>query len=175
MGHELTANGLRPDPKKVQAIRQMPPLTDRAGVLRLLGIATYLAKFCPNFSDATSKIRELLPQDAEFMWDPNTHGAALEKVKELLSTAPILQYYDVRKPIVIQSDASQSGIGTVVLQYGMPVEYASQAMTRTEQDSYAQIEKELLAIVFPLDRFHTHIYGKRITVETDHKPLISIT
>ena len=47
-------------------------------------------------------------------------------------------------------------------------------MTKTERDSYAQIEKELLAIVFALDRFHTYIYGKRITVETDHKPLISI-
>ena len=118
MGHELTANGLRPDPKKVEAIRQMPPPTDRAGVLRLLGMATYLAKFCPHFSEATAKIRELLTQDAEFMWDPNTH----EKVKELLSTAPVLQYYDVRKPIVVQSDASQSGIGAVILQDGMPVE-----------------------------------------------------
>src|SRR6218665_1060788 len=56
----------------------------------------------------------------------------------------------------------------------MPMEYASRAMTRTEQDSYAQIEKKFLAFVFALDRFHTYIYGKRITIETDHKPLISI-
>ena len=129
MGHELTASGLRPDPRKIIAIRQMPPPTDKAGVLRLLGLATYLAKFCPNFSEATAKIRELLPKDAEFMWEPTTHGAAFEKVKELLSTAPVLQYYDVHKPVVVQSDASQSGIGAVILQDGKPVEYASQNRT----------------------------------------------
>jgi hypothetical protein len=174
MGYLLTANGLLPDPKKVDAIRQMPPPTDRQGVLRLLGMATFLGKFCPNFSEVTAKIRELLPKTAEFRWDETTHGIAFKKLKDLLSAAPVLQYYDVTKPTVIQCDSSQNGIGAVTLQDGKPVEYASRAMTKTERDSYAQIEKELLAIVFSMNRFHSYVYGKRVTVETDHKPLISI-
>ena len=57
MGYQLTADGLKSDPKKIEAIWQMPPPTDQKGVLRLLGMATILAKFCPNFSEVTAKIR----------------------------------------------------------------------------------------------------------------------
>ena len=91
----------------------------------------------------------------------------------MLSTDPVLRYYDVSKPAVVQCDSSQSGLGAVLLIEGRPVQYASRAMTGTEQQ-YAQIEKELLAIVFAMERFHTYVYGRKVSVETDHKPLISI-
>ena len=173
-GHELTRRGVQPDQRKVAAILNMPPPTDRQGVLRLLGMATYLAKFCPNFSSVTAPIRALLLKDSEFCWRQETHGAAFDNLKALLVNAPVLAYFDAAKPTLVQCDASQGGIGAVLLQDGRPVEYASRAMTRTEQDSYAQIEKELLAIVFGMERFHTYVYARQVTVETDHKPLISI-
>ena len=66
MGHELTSEGLRPDSRKVQAIKEMSPPTDKPGVMRLLGMATYLAKFVPNFSEVISKLRELQSTDTEF-------------------------------------------------------------------------------------------------------------
>ena len=174
MGHELSASGLRADPRKIEAIRQMPPPTDRAAVMRLLGVCTYLSRFVPNFSEATAKIRELLPATAEFHWDSALHGAAFEKLKDLLSSAPVLQYYDVHKPIVVQADASQSGLGAVLLQDGRPVEYASRAMSRIERDSYAQVEKETLASVFAVERFRSYLFGKHFVLQTDHKPLLSI-
>jgi len=174
MGHELTEQGLKVDKRKVAAIVDMPTPENKAAVLRLLGMATYLAKFVPNFSEVTAPLRELLSGDVEFRWDDTHHGQALRKLKDMLSTAPVLSYYDVRKPIKIQSDASSTGIGACIMQDGKPVEYASRAMTRTERESYAQIEKEMLAISFALQRFDTYVYAKPVLVETDHKPLISI-
>lgn len=174
MGHELTSSGVRPDRRKVIAIQQMPAPTDRAGVQRLVGMATYLAKFCPNFSDVTAPIRQLIPPGNEFHWDAATHGAAFDKLKHMLVNAPVLRYYDVTMPVVVQCDASQGALGAVILQGNKPVEYASRTMSPTERDTYAQIEKELLSVLFALERFDTYVYGKHIIVENDHKPLVAI-
>ena len=175
MGHELTAEGVKPDERKIKAIMDMPPPADRTALMRLLGMATYLAKFVPNFSEVTGKLRELLSQDVEFCWIDSIHGRALQQLKQMLASAPVLKYYDVRKPVTIQTDASGYGCGSACLQDGLPVEYASRSLTRVERESYAQIEREMAAIVFAVKRFHTYIYGKGdVTVITDHRPLISI-
>ena len=68
----------------------MPPPVDHNGVLRLLGMATYLAKFCPSCSEATASLRELATKDTEFVWDDARHGMALQKLKDLQSAAPVL-------------------------------------------------------------------------------------
>src|SRR6218665_2383164 len=151
----------------------MPPPTDRQGVLRLLGMATYLAKFCPQFSEITAPIRALLKGENEFCWQPDVQGKALDKLKALLIQAPILGFSDERKETRLKCDASEAGLGAVLMQYGRPVEYASRALTPTEE-RYAQIEKELLAICFAVERFHTYVYARHVTSETDHKPLIAI-
>ena len=100
---------------------------------------------------------------------------AFQKLKDLLALAPALRYYDVTLPVVIQCDASQSGLGADILQDGRVVEYCSRALFDTEKYSYIQIERELLAIVFSMNRFHSYVYSRKVVVETDHKPLISIT
>ena len=82
----------------------------------------------------------------------------------------MLKYYDVSKPVTIQADASQAGLGPCLLQEDHPVAYASCAMISAEKN-YAQLEKELLAICFACQKFHQYIYGKQVTVQTDHKPL----
>ena len=73
--------------------------------------------------------------------------------------SPILRYYNLREKVTIQCDASQHGLGAVLLQGGQPVAYASRALTPTEEN-YAQIEKELLAIVFACEKFDAYIYGR---------------
>ena len=86
----------------------------------------------------------------------------------------MLKYYNLDEEVTIQCDASQSGLGATLLQNGQPVAYASRALTSAET-RYAQIEKELLAIVLACERFETYIYGREvITIETDHKPLETI-
>lgn len=175
MGHELTSEGLRADKRKIAAVKDMPPPTDRPALLRLLGMAQYLAKFVPNYSEVTAPLRDLLPRDVEFRWDDFIHGKALRQLKEMLTTAPVLRYYDVNKPVKIQCDASSSGIGAVLLQEGQPIEYASRKMSSSERDNYSQLEKEMAAIVFAMERFHTYVYGKEgVMVESDHKPLQTI-
>ena len=76
--------------------------------------------------------------------------------------------------MVLQCDASSKGLGCCVLQNSHPVAYASRALTTTECN-YAQIEKELLAILFAMEKFELYVYGRFVTVESDHKPLEVIT
>ena len=80
---------------------------------------------------------------------------------------------DVKKPVVLQTDASQSGLGAVVMQEGKPIACASKALSAAQRN-YAQIEKEMAAIAFGAEKFHQYLYGKKVLVETDHKPLEAI-
>lgn len=96
----------------------------------------------------------------------------IDKLKNLLSTAPVLALYDVRQSVVLSVDASSFALGAVLLQAGRPVEYASR--TLDAQARYLQVEKEMLAIVFSCEKFRQYIYDKSdLMIETDHKPLES--
>ena len=173
IGHVATDKGLCVDPHKVKAIADMPPPTDVAAVQRLLGLAQYLSKFLPHLANMTKPLRDLTQKDTAWVWD-DPQQTAFAMLKNAVSSTPILRYYNLKEPVTIQCDASQSGLGAVLMQNGQPVGYASRALTPTESQ-YAQIEKELLAIVFACDHFEAYIYGRdEIHVETDHKPLESI-
>lgn len=172
VGHLLTQNGVKADPEKIQAMRDMPEPTDVHGVQRLSGFVNYLAKFLPQLSDVMSPIRQLTHKDVTWTWT-DEHQRSFDKVKDMVTNAPILQYYDPTKELVVQCDASQAGLGAALLQEGRPVAYASRALTDVEQ-RYAQIEKEMLAMVFSLEKFNQYTYGRDVIVYTDHKPLESI-
>ena len=128
----------------------MPVPSPKKDVERLLGTVKYFAKFVPNLSTATAPIRELLRKDTEFQW---SHGQnkAFKEIKEILTRQPgsVLKFFDVTE---------------------QPIAYASRSMTEAET-RYAQIEKELLAVLFALERFNQYTYGKKVLVENDHKPL----
>ena len=85
----------------------------------------------------------------------------------------ILQLFDEKKEVTIQVDASLRGHGAALLQDKGPVEYASKSLTGTES-RYSNIEREMLGILFGLERFHFYAYGRHVVVETDHKPLVTI-
>ena len=173
IGHVATSDGLSIDPTKVKAIVDMPNPTDVAGVQRLLGLAQYLAKFLPHLSDITKPLRELTRNDTDWMWESSQQNA-VDTLKKAVASTPVLRYYNLADEVTIQCDASQSGLGAALMQNGQPVAYASRALTPPET-RYAQIEKELLAIVFACDRFEAYIYGRdRVSIESDHKPLETI-
>ena len=172
IGHVLTSQGVRPDETKIKCIFETPAPTDKKGVMRLLGTVNYLAKFLPDMSQTTEPIRKLLRQDVEFEWTSHQE-TAFTKIKEILTRDPVLRYFDVSKPVTVSCDASQSGLGSVLLQDNKPVAYASRSMTDAET-RYAQIEKELLAVLFGMERFHQYTYGREVTVECDHLPIGSI-
>ena len=173
MGHVISKEGLEPDPEKVRAFVDMPCPTDTAGVQRLIGVATYLAKFMPKLSTVCEPLRRLTDAKAVFDWLPQ-HENAFQTIKSLLIKAPVLKHYDVDKPVTLESDSSDVGLGAVISQDGHPIAYASRALTQTEQN-YAQIEKECLSIVFAAERFEHYILGKdKVKALTDHKPLVTI-
>lgn len=169
MGHIITPGGLKPDAVKVKAIVDMLPPGDKQGLQRLLGMTKFLTQYIPNEASLTAPLRQLLRKDAMWQWSPH-HSTALENLKATLTQAPVLRFYNHNKPLLLQADSSKDGLGACLLQEGQPLCYASRALTQTEQ-RYAQIEKELLAIVFAAKRFHQYIYGRAVKVQTDHKPL----
>ena len=172
IGHVINAKGISPDPQKVEDIKNMPRPTDKTGVQRILGTLNYLCKFIPNMSELTAPLRTLLVKGVEFVWTFEQE-AAMKKIIDVLTTTPVLGFYDTNKEILLTADASQHGLGACIMQDGKPIAYASRALTAT-QKNYAQIEKELLSIVFGAERFYQYLYGKKVKVETDHKPLIPL-
>ena len=172
LGETLTANGVKPDETKVEAIKNYPKPTNKHDVQRLLGMVNFIAKFAPNISDITAPLRELIKKNVAFHC-LETHEKAFRDLQHLLTDPATLRYYDVAKPVTLQVDASQNGLGAALIQHQGPVAYASKAMNDTQR-RYAQIEKELLAFVFACKRFHQYVYGKTITVESDHKSLEAI-
>ena len=114
MGHLLTSQGLMPDPEKIQAILQMPEPDDLTALKRFLGMVTYLAKFMPHLSQMTEPLRRLEDKNVEFQW-LEQHSIAMNTIKKFLTEALLLRYYDVSKPVTVQCDASQSGLGPVRL------------------------------------------------------------
>ena len=167
------ANGVHMDPGKVNAIHALPALTNVTELKEFLGLVTYLSPFIPGLSTLTAPLWELLKKDTDFSWN-HTYDITFEWVKEAVISDTTLRYFDPYIPVTIQVDASQVGLGAALLQNGKPVAFASKALTKTEC-WYANIEREMLAAVFGAERFHTYVYGQSFTIESDHKPLESIS
>ncbi|XP_021340552.1 uncharacterized protein K02A2.6-like [Mizuhopecten yessoensis] len=139
MGNVITQEGLKPDADKIEAIVSMPTPDDMPALQRLLGMVNYLSKYIPNMSEITSPLRELLKKDIAWIWD-TTHDHALKVIKDVLTAKPVLNFFDQTKPVTIQADASQNGLGACLMQEGKPIAYASRSLTSAEKN-YAQIEK----------------------------------
>lgn len=172
MGLIISADGIRPDDENVAAINAIEAPTTKSEVLRILGLAKFFSKFVPNLSSMTSNLRNLTHNNVRFNWTEK-HDKELNSLKQLISNSPILKIFNPDLDITVQCDASSEGLGCVLLQNNSPVSFASRTMTKSEK-RYAQIEKELLAICFAMEKFHYFVYGHRVTVQSDHKPLIPI-
>lgn len=160
MGEVVSELGFSPDPDKISAIHNMPTPSCKQDLQRLLGMINYLAKYIPNMSELTASLRSLLKSDVPWTWFPE-HDTALTKLKSVLSSPPVLRFYDTSLPTTLQVDASKHGLGACLMQQNQPVAYASRAMSSSEIN-YAQIEKELLAIVYGCERFNMYTYGAEI-------------
>ena len=131
---------------------------------RIIGFVTYLSKFIPKLSDICEPLRKLTLKDSEFCWLDN-HDNALDEIKRLATAKPVLKYYDPKLQL-----ASETGLGATIMQGNQLTAYASKTLTDTET-RYAQIEKELLPVIFGLESFHQYTYGRTVQVRSDHKPL----
>ena len=162
-GHKITASGLKVDEAKVKAINEMPAPTDISGVKRVCGVVQYMSKFLPDLAETMEPIRALTRNNVKWDWSQECEKS-FQSVKEQLTTAPVLAYFDPEKELVLQVDSSKNGLGAVLLQNGKPIEFASRSLKPAERN-WAQIEKEALSILYGLERFDQYTYGRKIRVQ----------
>jgi hypothetical protein len=169
VGHKLTRDGLKPSSQRVKAILDMRDPENQSELETVMGMIAYVSKFIPNLSELNAPLRALKAKE-DWHWG-DAERQAYQRIKGSLSSAPVLNYFDVNKPVKLSVEASMKGLEAAILQNNGPIAYASRSLTPTEQ-RYAQIEKEMLAVVFGCSRFHKLIYGmSNVTIESDHKPL----
>ena len=176
LGNLLSKDGVKPDPKKVEAIVNMQVPENKVELQRYLGMVNYLGKFVANLSHETATLRELLKKDTIFcMGKPQIE--TFHRLRNIITKAPILQFYNSELPVRIRSDSSMFGLGAMLEQLvgndWKPVAFASRRLDSAEQN-YAQIERETLSVLFACERFHEYIYGREVIVQNDHKPLKTI-
>ena len=172
-GNTYTDQGIKPDPSKIRDVQNMPVPKDKDELKSLLGLMTYMAQFIPNFAQKAHILRELAKESSVWCWD-EVHQKCFDDLKACITAQSCLVYYNPDLEVTLEVDASIKGLGACLTQRGKVVAYASKTLTDTET-RYSNIEREMLAIVFGIQRFHTFLYGRYFTVASDHKPLSTIT
>lgn len=172
VGHIFSAGGMSIDPERTRALMEIKPPKNLKELQSILGMFNYVRPFIKNMSQLEQPLQALRKSDGMWQWLP-CHDVALTQLKEAVASAPCLRSFDPTVPITLQCDASQTGLGACLLQEGQPIAFASRKLTETEQH-WAQIEKEMLSIVFGVTKFHEWMFGYSIRVVTDHKPLVPL-
>lgn len=170
LGYIFSQDGVKVNTERVEAINKMPSPQNIKELQRFLGMVNYLGSFIKNLSEKTQLLRDLLKKNVPWQWDEN-YQKCYDELKQAISSTPVLAHYDTNTPLVLSVDSSKSAVGAVILQNNKPVAYSSRTLTKT-QENYAQIEKELFAIQFGCVKFNQYVYGHKVTVQTDHKPLV---
>lgn len=173
LGHIVGKEGVRTDPAKVTAVREWPTLTNLRKLRSFLGLATYYRSFIKDFSKIATSLHNLTKKGRKFEWTPECEKAFCG-LKMALTEAPVLPYPDPNLPYLLDTDASQEGLGAVLSQIKdgkeRVVAFYSSKLTNPEKN-YCVTRKELLAVVKSLEHFHPYLYGAKFTIRTDHAAL----
>ncbi|UYV63839.1 K02A2.6-like [Cordylochernes scorpioides] len=176
LGHLVTEEGIRPLDHKVQAIQKAKTPTNISELRSFLGLVNFYGKFIPNLPELLKPLHELLHKKRPWVWTKEC-GEAIDKCKNSITSERVLVPYDATLPLCLATDASQIGVGAVLSHIiegqERPIMFASRTLSEAEQN-YSQIEKEALAIIYGVTKFHQFIYGRKFILITDHKPLVTI-
>lgn len=172
VGQVFNKEGRASDPDRVKALLKVAVPNNRKELERVMGMFNYLRDFIANFSTIAAPLRLLQKNDVVWLWT-SQQEQAFNNLKQAIAKAATLVNFDSDKKITVQADASQSGLGCCLAQEGQVVAYGSRSLTPSECN-YSQSEKELLAIVFAMKKFHNMVYGYPVKVLTDHEPLLSV-
>ncbi|GFW77956.1 retrovirus-related Pol polyprotein from transposon 17.6 [Trichonephila clavipes] len=167
------AQGVRTDPDKISAVKDWNCPTDLHQLRSFLGLCTYYRKFVKNFSTIVRPLHKLTEAKDKFIWTVDCNSA-FNKLKDALTSAPILAYPEIGKQFILDTDASHESIGAVLFQeidgQERVIAYFSKCLSKPEKN-YCVTRKELLAIVKAVEHFHPYLYGRRFLLRTDHASL----
>ena len=175
LGYIIGQDGIRPNPEKTASIHSYPKPKNMKDVRRLLGMAGWYRRFIPNFSTITAPLTELIKKGKKFEWSDRAENA-LEDVKKALVSEPVLANPDYEQPFTIQTDASDLGMGGVLVQgegkgCEKVIAYMSSKFS-SAQRKYTTTERECLAVITAIEKFRQYIEGTKFKVVTDHASLL---
>ena len=174
--HIISAAGIATDPSKVEKVRHWPQLHNKTEVRSFINFAGYYRRFVQDFSTIAALLHDLTTQKVPFQWSPAAE-TAFAKLKNKLTSAPVLAFPRFSQPFRLKTDASDAGLGAVLLQLidgqEHPIAYASKKLNDVEK-RYSATDKELYAIKWGMAHFHPYLLGSPFVVITDHRPLVHL-
>ncbi|XP_013927684.1 PREDICTED: uncharacterized protein LOC106553663 [Thamnophis sirtalis] len=177
LGFLIDAQGIHPTPSKIAAIRNAPTPSSKAELQEFLGLLNFYTPYVPHKASLVEPLHRLLDRSAVWCWG-SREAHAFAAVKDTLTSAAVLVQNSDKLPLTLACNASRYGLGAVlshVLPNGSeaPVAFYSQTLSAAEQN-YSQIDKEALAAVSRVKKFHDYLYGRHFTLVTDHKPILGL-
>ncbi|XP_058023902.1 uncharacterized protein K02A2.6-like, partial [Ahaetulla prasina] len=177
LGYWIDREGIHPTESKVRAIRKAPAPQNKTELQAFLGLVNFYAVFLKNKATIAEPLHKLLAKTAVWSWG-KAEAKAFEGVKNLLSSDSLLIQYNGTLPLVLVCDASPYGVGAVLshrLPNGTeaPIAYYSRTMSSAERN-YSQLDREALAIVSGVKKFHEYVFGHDFEIVTDHRPLLGL-
>ncbi|KAJ8364795.1 hypothetical protein SKAU_G00136260 [Synaphobranchus kaupii] len=176
LGHVVSAHGVVTDPAKVAAVRDRPTPANVSELRCFLGLASYNCHFIQGYATIASPVHRLTEKGRPFNWD-DACTAAFTQLQTALTRAPVLAYPDVQKAFIVDTNASNMGVGAVLSQQGeegeRAVAYYSRALNRAEKN-YCVTRRKLLAVVEAVRHFRPYLHGSHFLIRTDHASLTSL-
>ena len=176
LGHIITPNGLKTNPRLVEAVLEFPTPKSVQQIRQFLGLSSFYRRFVPNFAKIAQPLHSLTRKNMQFVWETDCQ-AAFDLLKQKLTQAPVLAYPSFDHPYILETDASIQGLGAILSQdqdgKAHPVAYASRSLSPQERN-YGITELETLAVVWAISHFKSYLYGNPVTVYTDHSAIKAI-
>ncbi|XP_058024066.1 uncharacterized protein K02A2.6-like [Ahaetulla prasina] len=177
LGYRIDREGIHPTESKVRAIRKAPAPQNKTELQAFLGLVNFYAVFLKNKATIAEPLHKLLGKNAAWSWG-KAEARAFEAIKNLLSSDSLLIQYNSTLPLVLVCDASPYGVGAVLshrLPNGTeaPIAFYSRTMSSAERN-YSQLDREALAIVSGVKKFHEYVFGRDFEIVTDHRPLLGL-
>ena len=173
LGHIVSENGVSTDPSKIQAVKDWPVPKNVKEVRSFVGLTSYYRKFISNYADKARPLHKITEKNQKFVWTESCQQS-FEELKSALITAPVLAYPSRDDLFILDTDASNVGMGAVLSQVQNGVEkvicYFSKTFSKSER-RYCVTRRELLAVVASIKNFHHYLYGKPFKVRSDHGAL----
>ncbi|CAB4425379.1 unnamed protein product [Rhizophagus irregularis] len=174
LGHIVGTDGLKPDNKKIEKIKNLKPPKNIKQIREINGLCSYYRKFVKGYSKIVKPIMELTRKNVPFLWT-DKQQKALEEIKERLINYPILQHLNFEKEFILITDASGEGLEAILEQLDennreIVISYASRSLVNAEKN-YPITELECLAVFWGIKYFHKYLFGRKFKVITDHAAL----